>query len=564
MPDQWFPIAKRIGSALLFIAVFPSCVTPIEGKTRPNVILIVADDLGFSDIGVLGSEIPTPNIDALARGGMLFTNFHVAATCSPTRAMLLTGADSHRAGLGNMGEFLTDEQRGQPGYEGHLNHRVETLALRLRRLGYETAMAGKWHLGDGPKERPHARGFDRTLALMEGSGSAWNDGSPAPIIGEQTQFTRDGEIVERPAGFSATLYVNEMIRFIEEADRSDRGSPFFGYLAFQAVHWPHHAPELFLDQSRGLYDGGWKAVSQARFEKQRKLGLFNKTVIPSTLADSVPTWETMAAEIRQDESARMEAYAAMAMAMDYEIGRLVEFLRDSGRLDNTLILFVSDNGADPSEPERSPLAGSWYERKYPNTDPADFGRPGTFPSTGYAWARVSSTPLADHKGQPGEGGLRVPFIAHFPTRITPGEENRAFAYVTDIVPTVLDAIGPSNEKSVAGTFDGQSLWGVMRGTEAMASRDEPVGYELMGNAAIFDGDLKLVRRHRAPWRLFDIAIDPGETVNLSETRVGDFERLVAAYEDYEARMGVVPVPDDFDVMKQLLKSTEPAPAPPEG
>ncbi len=356
MFHQWLPTAKRIGCALLFVAVIPGCVTPTEGKIKPNVIVIVADDLGFSDIGALGSEISTPNIDALAKGGMLFTNFHVAATCSPTRAMFLTGADNHRAGLGNMGEFLTDEQRGQPGYEGHLNHRVETLALRLRRLGYNTAMTGKWHLGDGPLERPHARGFAHTLALMEGSGSAWNDGSPAPIIGERTQFTRDGAIVERPAGFSATVYVDEMIRFIEDADRGNRGNPFFGYLAFQAVHWPHHAPDPFLDQSRGLYDEGWQAISEARFEKQRRLGLFNETVTPSTFADGVPTWKTLPAEIRRDESARMEAYAAMAMAMDDEIGRLVEFLRNSGRLDNTLLLFVSDNGADPSEPERSPLA----------------------------------------------------------------------------------------------------------------------------------------------------------------------------------------------------------------
>ncbi len=175
---------------------------------------------------------------------------------------------------------------------------------------------------------------------------------------------------------------------------------------------------------------------------------------------------------------------------------------------------------------------------------------------------MSSTPLADHKGQPGEGGLRVPFIAHFPGRITPGKKNRGFGYVTDIVPTVLDAIGESNEDDDTGAFDGQSLWEAMRGTASGPKRDEPVGYELMGNAAIFEGDLKLVRRHREPWRLFDIAIDPGETVNLSDTRVAEFERLVQAYEAYEARMGVVPVPDDFDVMKQLLKSTESTPVPP--
>ena len=562
MLNQQTLATKRIG-ALTLLATVIGCVAPITAVSplhpvaiKPNVIVIVADDLGFSDIGALGSEIPTPNIDSLAAGGTLFTNFHVAATCSPTRAMLLSGVDNHRAGLGNMGEFLTEEQRGQPGYEGYLNHQVETLATRLRRVGYQTAMAGKWHLGDGPNERPHARGFDRTLALMEGSGSAWNDGSPAPIVGDRTQFTRDGVADERPPGFSATLYVNEMIRFVEEADPN---SPFFGYLAFQAVHWPHHAPDHFLDAARGLYDDGWQAVSNARFARQRMLGLFAETVRKSPLDERLPLWASIPIEVRQDEVARMEAYAAMAMAMDYELGRLVEFLRESGRLDDTLLLFVSDNGPDPSEPERSPLARDWYESHYPRNNASNYGLPGSFPSTGYAWARVSSTPFVEHKGQPGEGGLRVPLIAHFPGRIAPGQRNSAFGYATDVVPTVLEAVGASlsdSDDSDDDTFDGESLWSAMLGAEAEPVREEPVGYELMGNAALFDQDLKLVRRNGEPWGLFDIARDPAETENLAHTRVTDFERLIRQYESYEARTGVVRVPEDYDVMKLLLKAAE--------
>lgn len=565
MHNQLMSAPKRIAGFTLLAAII-GCVVPVAPLTdvspiplvaiKPNVIVIVADDLGFSDIGALGSEIPTPNIDSLAAGGILFTNFHVAATCSPTRAMLLSGADHHRAGLGNMGEFLTEEQRGQPGYEGHLNHRVETLATRLQRVGYQTGMAGKWHLGDGPNERPHARGFDRTLALMEGSGSAWNDGSPAPIVGERTQFTRDGVAAERPPGFSATLYVNEMIQFVEEAD-PDR--PFFGYLAFQAVHWPHHAPQPFLEAARGLYDNGWQAVSDARLARQGALGLFEETVRKSPLDKRLPLWAEMPIEVRQDEVARMEAYAAMTMAMDYELGRLVEFLRESGRLDDTLLLFVSDNGPDPSEPERSLRAREWYERHYPMNKAINYGLPGSFPSTGYAWARVSSTPLAEHKGQPGEGGLRVPLIAHFPGRLAPGQRNSAFGYATDVVPTVLEAVGASltdSDDSDDNGFDGQSLWSAMLGAEAGPVREEPVGYELMGNAALFDQDLKLVRRNGEHWRLFDIARDPGETVNLARTRVADFERLVRQYEEYEVRTGVVPVPEDYDVMKLLLEAAE--------
>ena len=249
----------------------------------------------------------------------------------------------------------------------------------------------------------------------------------------------------------------------------------------------------------------------------------------------------------------------MAMAMDYELGRLVEFLRESGRLDDTLLLFVSDNGPDPSEPERSPLARAWYGSHYPRNNASNYGLPGSFPSTGYAWARVSSTPLATHKGQPGEGGLRVPLIAHLPGRIAPGQRNSVFGYATDVVPTVLEAVGGSlsdGDDSGDDTPDGESLWGAMLGDEAGHAREEPVGYELMGNAALFDEDLKLVRRNGEPWRLFDIARDPAETENLARTRVADFERLVRQYESYEVRTGVVRVPEDYDVMKLLLKAAE--------
>ena len=529
------------------------CARPPAPDRLPNVLLIVADDLGFSDLGIMGSEIRTPHIDGLARGGMLFTNFHVAAACSPTRAMLLTGVDNHRAGLGNMGEFLSDAQRGQPGYEGHLNDRFETLATRMRKRGYRTGMAGKWHLGDAPDQRPHARGFGRTFALMEGSGSAWDDTSPAPIIGERTQFTRNGEKVARPAGFSASLYVDEILRFIEEPGQSQ---PFFGYLAFQAVHWPHHAPQRFLDRARGGYDKGWRAVSRARFARQRELGLVEQTLRPSPLDERVPAWETLPIAVQRDEAARMEAYAAMLMAMDHEVGRLVEVLRSRGLLENTLILFVSDNGADPSEPERSPLARRWYAEHYPDDEPGDYGGPKSFPSTGYAWARVSATPLADHKGQPGEGGLRVPLIAHFPKRIAPGQRSQRFGYVTDIVPTVLAALGAAGSDQRNGELDGQSLWGAMLGSEAEPESVSAVGYELMGNAALFSGDLKLVRSHGEPWRLFDVTDDPGETRDLSASRAADAERMLREYDDYEARMGVVPVPEDYDVMKQLLRAAE--------
>lgn len=544
-------------AALATVPLFACSTTFFKLPPPPNVLLIVADDMGWSDLGALGGEIPTPNLDALAAEGVLFSNFHVAATCSPTRAMLLTGADNHRAGIGNMGEFLTEAQRGKPGYEGHLNRRFATLAEHLRDAGYTTGMVGKWHLGSAPSQRPHARGFDRTFAFLEGSGSAWSDLSPAPLLGDRVRFTRNGEVVPRPAErFSAELYVDEMIDFIDAAPKG--GAPFFGYLAFQAIHWPHHAPDAYLEAARGMYSDGWRAVRNARIAKLRELEIFSPSTPASPFEPSLPAWDSLAPEQRRDEIARMEAYAAMATAMDHEIGRLIEHLRATDRYDNTLILFVSDNGADPSEPERSARARDWYAGLYPKTDPADFGKPGSFPSTGFSWARASVAPLRQHKGQPGEGGLRVPLIAHYPKLIRGGRVTNVFGYATDVVPTVLEAarIATSSQGGMRRTgldLDGTSLWRVLRGFAKRAHQpDETIGYELMGNSALFRGDLKLVRSHGQPWQLFDIAKDPAETRDLAPARRAEFEEMLVHYENYEREMGVIAVPPDYDVMKILL------------
>lgn len=551
----WMRYARVAVACTGFAGLIACAETPNIDTRGPNVLVIVADDLGFSDIGVLGGEIPTPNLDALAQDGVLMTNFHVAATCSPTRAMLMSGVDNHRAGLGNMGEFLSDSQRGKPGYEGHLNHQVRTLATTLREAGYATAMAGKWHLGTEPEERPHARGFDRTFALLEGSGSAWSDLSAAPLIGNRVHFTRNGQIVEREPGFAATLFVDELIEFIDD-EREER--PFFAYLAFQSVHWPHHAPDEFLEKARGRYDAGWRAVRQARLKRQRELKIFPPRTTASSMEEYVPKWSELSEAQRLDEAARMEAYAAMGMAMDFEIGRLLSHLRSIGELDNTLVLFVSDNGADPSQPERSPRGRPWYEARYPKTAPDELGRPGSFPSTGFAWARVSVTPLATHKGQPGEGGLRVPLIARLPGQVPASTTSASFGYATDLFPTILDAVGlDSNSGALPGTqeIQGSSLWGVMTGVRERAHLEtESVGYELMGNSALFRGDFKLIRQHNKPWRLYNIAQDPGETSDLAAAQPRLYEEMIEGYRQYEEQMGVVPVPADYDVMGQLLKA----------
>ncbi len=246
--------------------------TPPAADARPNILLIIGDDMGFSDLGVYGSEVATPNLDALANQGLKFTNFHVGATCSPTRSLLLSGVDNHLNGMGNMLEFLTPEQEGQPGYEGYLNKRVVSIVNLIRDSGYRTSMTGKWHLGSEPGYRPHDRGFDQTFALMQGAADNYSSTSAGKVDGETAVFTENGVIVERPDdSHSNELYTNELIKFIGANQEDD--SPFFAYLSFQTAHWPHQAPKEFIDKYRDMYSAGWDVIRERRIERLKELGV---------------------------------------------------------------------------------------------------------------------------------------------------------------------------------------------------------------------------------------------------------------------------------------------------
>ena len=255
--------------------------------TRPNILLIIGDDMGFSDVGAFGSEVATPNIDALASEGLRFTNFHVGATCSPTRSLLLTGVDNHRSGLGNMHEFLSEAQRGQPGYEGYLNKSVVTITNLIRDTGYSTYMTGKWHLGADEGYRPHDRGFDQTYSLLQGAGSNYNSTSAGEGEGGDLTFTSNGIIVERPDGIhSNELYADKLIGFLDPEQNADK--PFFAYLSLQTAHWPHQAPREFIDKYRDVYSAGWDAIREQRIEKLKSLGIVSKDLPVSPRFPGVP------------------------------------------------------------------------------------------------------------------------------------------------------------------------------------------------------------------------------------------------------------------------------------
>ncbi len=411
----------------------------LEGETtpdkRPNILLIVADDLGYNDIGSLGGEIETPNLDSLAAAGLTLTTFYVLPTCSPTRSALLTGTDNHTAGLGAMAEALTSNQIGAAGYEGHLNERVVTFASLLRDSDYHTYMAGKWHLGHEPKHGPAARGFERSFTMLDGGGSHWSDRRGLTPDSPTMSYRDDGVAVETlpPDFFPSEFYTDRMIEYID-AGRDD-GRPFFAYLAYTAPHDPLHAPDEWLEKYRGRYDARYDELREQRRARMVALDLLPESTQPFPRLPTVPAWDELAPEVQAVEAREMEAYAAMVDNLDHHVGRILEHLRQIGEYDNTLVLFFSDNGANGLEARNYPAQTDEYVGSFDNSL-ENIGREGSFAAPGPAWAQVSMVPFRLFKASAAEGGIRAPFIAAGPG-IDAGGRSTAFAHVRDIAPTLL-------------------------------------------------------------------------------------------------------------------------------
>lgn len=559
----------RIGAPLLLLVLagalsLQGCTTVAPPSVQPNVLVIIADDLGWGDIGALGSEIPTPNIDGLAADGVIFTNFHTAATCSPSRAMLMTGVDSHLAGLGNMITFMPSNQRGQPGYEGHLNQRVRTLGELFQAAGYQTGFFGKWHLGEEPGQLPHDRGFEVTLALVTGGADNWSALGAAPVRPASEPFSRNGTLIERPKGFSSELYTDELLDFLAGPAATGK-NPFLAVLSFQAVHWPHHAPDEALARHRDRYRLGWDEIRGVRHERLIEKGLLPAGTKMRRRDPSISAWSELDAAEQRREAARMGAYAAMLDDMDEQIGRVLDALEESGQARDTVVVFLSDNGPDPSEPNRSARALSWYAARYPDTRDEAIGRPGSFPTYGPQWAQTGAIHLRGYKGQAAEGGMRVPLIVRYPPTLEAGRRVDAFVFAPDLVPTLLDSAGlahPGGGDAKDGSgpihpLTGRSAWPTLRGaSERVHAADEAIGYELMTTAALFQGDYKLVRNGPpsgdGKWMLFDLTRDPGELEDLSDAMAPRARSMERAFDAYSERVGVIPVPPDYDVFKMLV------------
>ena len=533
------------------------------GAKRPNVVLILADDLGFTDISPFGSEISTPNIAKLAADGFSFTNYHTAANCAPARAMLLTGVDSHRNGVPNIPEAIPAEQMEFDHYQGVLGKNVVTLASLLQANGYHTYMTGKWHLGHTPDLLPFARGFDRTIAMADTGADNWEQRTYLPIY-DQAHWYADGNEHTLPDDFySSEYFIDKTIEFIASNESDDE--PFFAYIPFQAVHMPVQAPKEFSDKYKGVYDAGWTVMREKRHSAAEEAGIVPKgtksLVTPGTLE-----WESLSQEQQKHHARRMEVYAGMVDAMDTHIGRLMDYLRSIDEYENTIFIFTSDNGAEGS-PLISPTVQSpldqWFQQVDYETGIETLGERGSWVAIGPSNATIAASPLAYYKFHANEGGLRVPLIVSGPGITGRGQLTDEFVFVTDLAPTILGLlnIGNHNGSWQGGAVEeivGNDFSSFLAGeNQVIHSVDEAIGYELGGNSALFKGDYKIVinklERNETEWSLYNIKIDPGEVNDLKAEQPQLYEEMLADYEAWEKENDVLPMPEGYNRGRAIFR-----------
>jgi len=549
---------KRLLLYFSFVITLFAC-SPSKDN-RPNILLIVADDLAFTDLGAFGGEIQTPNLDALAASGVRLTQFYVAPTCSPTRSMLLSGTDNHLAGLGNMAEELRENQQDNPGYEGYLNFRVAALPELLRNAGYHTYMAGKWHLGLTEETSPAARGFEHSFGVVQGGGGHFSD---MPIVGPNPAIYReDGKRVDLPEEFYSTrTYSERMIQYLE--NRPDDGKPFFAYLAYTAPHWPLQAPKESIAKYEGRYDDGYDALQVSRFEKMEELGLTisGMEITPRVLGE--PAWDSLTQEHKLIEARKMEIYAAMVDDLDRYLGMVLEALKRNGDFENTFIFFMSDNGPEGAHLEIGwDALGKWVAQCCDNSL-ENMGEADSYLWYGPNWARAGVAPFRMFKAFTTEGGIRAPAIVHYPKAVPGGVIQETMTSVMDVLPTILELAEIEHPQSFNGKdvlpLRGSSMLSVLKGEEAAVhSEDYTMGWELFGRRGIRQGDWKIVWEPAAipweprdpnissdNWRLYNIATDPGEQIDLSNQEPERLKSLIGQWENYVRETGVI-VPD-YDV-----------------
>ena len=566
-------VVKRLGCRLGTIGlvslaatlVAPVVASAADAPRRPNIVVILADDMGFADMGSFGGEIRTPNLDSLAKDGVRFTNFYTHASCSPTRSMLLSGVDTHLNGLGNMSEWIAPNQRGAVGYEGYLNDRVVTLPQLLKGAGYHTYMVGKWHMGKAPDQIPAARGFERDFSLLDGAGSYWDMTNITAAV-PKSVFTEDGRyLTELPKDYYATkTYTDKLIGFID-ANRGD-GKPFFAYVAHQAPHDPYHLPKDWRNRHVGEYDKGWDAVRQERLKRQVEMGIMPAGTELAERMWFVPDPIVLAPASRAFLGRKMELYAGLVENMDHHIGRLVDHLKKIGEYENTIFVFFGDNGAEGTD-LFGMIAGSPGSRdnlyaaiNWNQTNFNAWGDPGSWVGYGPMWAQVSMTPFSQFKGQLAEGGIRNALIVSGPNVKRPaGSINDGLMHVADLMPTLLEVAGTSYPKASQPDLPplfGKS-WGPMLAGKADSVRTEQdyLAWEVFGNRAVRQGDWKLRWQlkpyGRSDWELFNLAKDPAERNDLAAQNPDKVKAMLALWESYvKANNVILPSRGPYDTLEK--------------
>jgi len=543
---------------VILLLITASCQTK-KGESgtnsqRPNILLIVADDMGYSDIGPFGGEIVTPNLDNLADQGVILTSFHVLPTCSPSRSVLLSGTDNHIAGLGSMGEVVTSKQKGNPGYEGYLNNIVAHLPQILYDGGYHTYMAGKWHLGHEEEHRPSKKGFEETFALLPGGGSHWADKlplSPPQIM----SYSRNGIIKdELPEDFYSTKNYTDYILNWLEKDKNDQ-NPFFAYVSYTAPHDPLHAPKEYIDKYKGKYDNGFNELRIARFESLKSLGIISdsSTIFPWT----GPTWDDLSEEEKKESAKDMEVYAAMIEYMDDQLSRIFNWLEENNKMDNTMIVFFSDNGANGAMNTAYPGQTEEYLNTFDNSL-ENRGLPKSYIEMGPAWASASMSPHRLYKAFTTEGGILSPCIIKLPASLNNKfKMNKAFTHISDMMPTFLELGGivhPSEQNDSIPEMMGRSLLPLLTGEKEAIHYNEGIGYELHGMRAYIKDEWKIVNLPipfgNGDWELFNLIEDPAESIDLSEQFPEIRNELIAAWEEYSKNAGIIYDPLD---MRKILE-----------
>lgn len=547
---------KNTITLLILFFSFASSVEATQSDTRPNILLVLLDDVGFMDFSAYGSDTATPNIDQLGNTGAMLTRYYTSPLCGPSRASLMTGQSPHQVGAATLAEVLTDEMRAMPAYNMTWADQQQTIASRLKSAGYQTFVSGKWGIGDIGANLPHRFGFDKSWVLDSTGSSNYRAKSYLPHYLE-VEWYENGKRTSLPDDFySSRNIVDKMIEYVDEADPS---KPYFGYLSFQAIHIPLQVSPAFINKYNGVFDKGWDVMREERLQKAIALGLVPETTTLSDGAYNDRDWNSLTDSEKAYWARVMQVNAGMLESADFHLGRLIQHLESKGQLDNTIVIVTSDNGPEyntlgkTSKPAVKAFEKFWMAIEGWDVSYENLGQEGSLAAIGHEWASVSAAPFHLFKFNASEGGLRVPFVISGPDIPKKGFVDSR-AQVADITPTLLDFAGVDYNPD---EFYGRSLRPVLTGRATnVYGEDDAFAFEVSGTAALYKGNWKITKtpppHGDGNWHLYDLSVDPGETTDVAPQHPSLFQEMRDEYSAYANDVGVFELPPGESSRKQLV------------